>query len=297
MAIGDTSLTESNDRRPRLCKDRAGCAARAGGAAGDSAGQPVGELGGAGQHRGKSGHGLRPALLPGTSDPADEADWIEEGETDGPPDPGASTSATIPGLTAGAPYRVQVRAANSIGESPWSASGVVGIVPDAIPQAWLARFGRTVTDQAVDAVTARLAAPRRAGAEAALAGRALAAGAADDDAAGAGSGLFFESRAMTPRELLTGASFALTAKAGEEAGAGGGFASVWGRGAVSGFDGREGGLSLDGEVATGFLGADWTQESGSGSGAGGWTAGLAVGAPPGQAATGTGAARAASRRA
>ena len=58
----------------------------------------------------------------GTSDPANEADWIEEGETDGPPDPGTSTSATIAGLTSSTTYRVQVRAFGDL-ESPWSASG------------------------------------------------------------------------------------------------------------------------------------------------------------------------------
>ena len=44
---------------------------------------------------------------------------------------------------------------------------------DTIPQAWLARFGRTVTGQVLDAVAARLTAPRAAGAEASLAGQAL----------------------------------------------------------------------------------------------------------------------------
>ena len=39
--------------------------------------------------------------------------------------------------------------------------------------AWLARFGRTVTDQVLDAVSGRLAAPRSAGVEVNLAGRAL----------------------------------------------------------------------------------------------------------------------------
>ena len=37
----------------------------------------------------------------GTADPTDPADWIEEGESGGPPDPGASTSARITGLTEG----------------------------------------------------------------------------------------------------------------------------------------------------------------------------------------------------
>ncbi len=57
----------------------------------------------------------------GTSDPTNEANWIEEGETNGPPDPGSNTSAKITGLTAGTAYRVQVRAFGDL-ESPWSTS-------------------------------------------------------------------------------------------------------------------------------------------------------------------------------
>ncbi len=207
---------------------------------------------------------------------------------------------------------------------------------DPIPKAWLARFGRTVTGHVLDAVEARLTAPRAAGAEAALAGQALpswtpgsgsgvgpgaandngsAAGAAPDwatqadsgerdvadamrrwmafagaddrnagslsgvgggpgfgaGASGDGSGPDFESRAVTQRDLLTGTSFALTAQSG---GPGGSFASLWGRGAISSFDGREGNLTLDGEVTTGLIGADWSSAR---DGAGSWTAGLAIG--------------------
>ena len=57
---------------------------------------------------------------------------------------------------------------------------------------------------------------------------------------------------MTGRDFLTGSSFALTT--GTEAG---GFASVWGRGAVSRFDAREGERTLDGEVSGALLGVDW----------------------------------------
>ena len=62
------------------------------------------------------------------------------------------------------------------------------------------------------------------------------------------------SRAVTPRDLQTGSSFALTSET-----AGKDLVSLWGRGAVSRFDGREGRLTLDGEVVTGMLGADWTR--------------------------------------
>ena len=232
---------------------------------------------------------------------------------------------------------------------------------DAIPEAWLARFGRTVTGQVLDAVEQRLTGPRQAGVRASLAGQALPSwtpgsglrsgagggtaaarsgsgsgtnpgagsgtrppgsgsgagpGAGDNagperlsvadsrsrdametvrnwmadadagrsDAGGLRSGVLggdnrsgFRSRALTPRDFLTGTSFALTAKAG--GGRGAGYASLWGRGAIAGFDGREGDLSLDGEVTTGLIGADWASDPGSGSGAGSgrWVAGLAIG--------------------
>ena len=63
---------------------------------------------------------------------------------------------------------------------------------------------------------------------------------------------------LTGRELLTGSAFALTGGTAES-----GFASVWGRGAVSRFDGREGELTLEGEVASAMLGADFTRERGT----------------------------------
>ena len=74
-----------------------------------------------------------------------------------------------------------------------------------------------------------------------------------------------DQRTVSGRELLYGTSFALTAGSAEDRGHG----SLWGHASVAGFDGREDKLSLDGEVTTGFLGADWAAE--------GWTAGLALG--------------------
>ena len=61
---------------------------------------------------------------------------------------------------------------------------------------------------------------------------------------------------MTRRDLLTGSSFALTG--GTERS---GTCALWGRGAVTRFDGRDGDLSLDGEVVSGMLGADWTRDA------------------------------------
>ena len=56
------------------------------------------------------------------------------------------------------------------------------------------------------------------------------------------------SRTMTERELLMGSSFSLAAQTD-----GGGFAGLWGRMAQTRFAGREGSLSLDGDVTTGLL--------------------------------------------
>ena len=175
-----------------------------------------------------------------------------------------------------------------------------------MPRAWLARFGRTVASQVIDAVEGRFSASRRPGVEMRLAGQAIGPGSGsgadapeDEDARakaaaeeearsnlaamskwlqGAqedgrdGRRAGYESRAVSARDLLTGTSFALTGEAG---GAGSGTVSLWGRGAVSRFDGREGDLTLSGEVTSAMLGADWLRP-GSGSGAGAWTAGLLV---------------------
>ena len=87
----------------------------------------------------------------------------------------------------------------------------------------------------------------------------------NDDRRGEGPDDRVRSRALTGRDFLTGTSFALTGGSAEA----GGYAALWDRGAISRFDGREGDLTLDGEVTTGLMGADWAAAR--------WTAGLAVG--------------------
>ena len=62
-----------------------------------------------------------------------------------------------------------------------------------------------------------------------------------------------EDRSMTGREVLTQTAFSLTA-APEDGGAS---VALWGRGASSSFSGRDGQLSIDGEVTSATLGADW----------------------------------------
>ena len=169
---------------------------------------------------------------------------------------------------------------------------------DPMPAAWLARFGRTAAEQALDGIAGRIAASRSAGVRGTIAGQALSfnpgapksksgtGGAANDNAApsslagndlpaqsdvarafGAGHGGFggsAQSRSVTAREALLGSSFTAT---GEKDGTGGSLA-FWGRAAQSSFDGREGTFSLDGEATTAMLGADYAR--------GDWLAGMAL---------------------
>ena len=72
----------------------------------------------------------------------------------------------------------------------------------------------------------------------------------EDDEDGLGA------RTMSGRELLSTSSFSLTQGAAES-----GFASFWGRGVVTRFDGRDGERTLDGEVASAMVGADWSRDA------------------------------------
>ena len=160
---------------------------------------------------------------------------------------------------------------------------------DAMPRAWLARFGRTVAEQAIEAVEGRLAATPAPGVQVSIGGQAVGGSAEPEDAGARSKALAeeeargkleamtkwlrgaeedkrrtgSESRSVTARDLLVGSSFALTGEAKT-----GGMVSLWGRAAVSRFDGREGDLSLDGEVVSALLGADWARDR--------WIAGLLV---------------------
>ena len=148
----------------------------------------------------------------------------------------------------------------------------------AVAEAWLSRFGRTVAEQVTEAVEGRFSASHAPGLEMRLAGQAVGGpGAAKDDEVlrleavtkwlkgmeDDGERPDRRTRMATGRDLLTGSSFALTGETRE-----GGTVSLWGRGAVSQFEGSESETSLDGEVASAMLGADWTRKT--------WTAGLLV---------------------
>ena len=138
---------------------------------------------------------------------------------------------------------------------------------DPMPQAWIARFGRTVGEQALEAIEHRFETPRRDGFTGRFAGVQLAGpGMREADATPESDGTHAletftgrlagdardpASRTPSARELLAGSSFALTMGTAET-----GTASFWGRGAVSAFEGRDGAVSLDGEVASAMLGAE-----------------------------------------
>ena len=176
---------------------------------------------------------------------------------------------------------------------------------DPMPAAWLARFGRTVAEQALDGIAGRMAAPRTAGMQGTLAGQALsfdptasgnrtAAGSPAPGGTGAlaladvarsfdnradrfGNGPGFGSGPGSVSGAGSAQSRTMTARdallgssfslTGATDGSGGSMA-FWGRAAQGSFDGREGTFSLDGAVTTGMLGADYAR--------GKWLVGLAL---------------------
>ena len=151
---------------------------------------------------------------------------------------------------------------------------------DPMPKAWLARFGRTVAEQVLDAVGSRLESGRAAGTEVRLAGERIGSSlsAADREALeereaaarlealsewvrhehGDEAGHRFRTRALSGRDLVLGSSFTLTGGSEES-----GYGALWGRAAVSSFDGREGELAVDGEVTSAMVGADFTRGPGT----------------------------------
>ena len=164
-------------------------------------------------------------------------------------------------LTLSAPAPSQVRLADA------EATGTIANT-DRIPGAWLARFGRTVTDHALDALAARMRTSPASGAEARLAGQEIGPGprfgmAPDGDATLWPSLTSGPGRRTSGRALPEASSFSLTAETG-----GSGVVSIWGAGAATRLSGRDGDLATNGEVASALFGADWTYKR--------WTTGLMV---------------------
>ena len=141
---------------------------------------------------------------------------------------------------------------------------------DPLQRMWLSRFGRAVSEQVLDAVSARTggrAAPARVtlgGHEVALdaawpaEGALPGSGAREDDFARLMRGEDAQApsvREVSMTDLLLASSFHMASAA--EADASTGRWSLWGRGARSSFSGARDALSLDGDVTTATLGFDY----------------------------------------
>ena len=149
---------------------------------------------------------------------------------------------------------------------------------DPIPKAWIARFGRTVAEQAVDAVSERLLSePPKGAGRMTVGGRTFEVSSSGniDHGLGTGSagslsglrdgaaGPHAPVRGILPaRDLLPGSAFL---RSGGESAAGRPAWSAWGRFTTGGFDGTAPGatgtVQLDGRVKTGTVGIDaaWTR--------------------------------------
>jgi len=199
-------------------------------------------------------------------------------------------------LTLSRPFGAQLTDARATGT-------IVNTGP--IPQAWLARFGRTAAEHVLGGVEERLTAAREAGTRIAIAGQMIGSEAspgidgADPTTGGTemgeALGVLLEGMASGSGDNTTSGSLdeaypwndassggddtlsrGMTSREvlagtslqfGSET-SGGGLASLWGRGAYTSFSGQEGGMAIEGDVSTATLGADYAS--------GGWIAGLAL---------------------
>ncbi len=130
---------------------------------------------------------------------------------------------------------------------------------DPIPMAWTARFGRTVADHVLDAVEDRMRSRLTPGTEVRIGGRRIDLQPVTETRTWKAQPGLAErwdeaEHTVTERSLLLGSSFG-TGAGSEETG----YYGLWGRAAVSGFDGRDREVTLDGTVTTALLGADWSR--------------------------------------
>ena len=151
-----------------------------------------------------------------------------------------------------------------------SATGTI-VNADPLQKAWIARFGRTVASQVVDAIADRFPGGGAQGVTIAGQRLDLTGGSvhealldtpdlAERDAPETEP----ETRGMTGRELLLASSFSFAGGGDDGALAWG----AWGRFATGGFEADLEGMRLEGDVTTGLLGADVSRER--------WLAGIAV---------------------
>ena len=133
--------------------------------------------------------------------------------------------------------------------------------PTAEQRGWLLRFGRTVSQQVVDALQQRFSSSTQPGLELNLAGESLtSATPLEENHVLLSRLLGFEK--VSSQELAQGSSFNFS---GDGAGP---RLSFWGSGALSSFNGSEDTFNLRGEVTTAVVGAEWSSER--------WRAGAAL---------------------
>ncbi|MXY40257.1 MAG: autotransporter outer membrane beta-barrel domain-containing protein [Rhodospirillaceae bacterium] len=190
------------------------------------------------------------------------------------------------GVNKGSPASatITIRNDDTVGSDD-NGSAVAGAL---VLEGWLGRFGRTVAQQALDGIAARISVGRTPGvrspsvrlpsgrARPAERWRNTPAGVEIGQGLGAGTDLGQSrlrptgpGRTMTGHDLLLGSRFSVTG----ERDASGGTTALWGRASAGRFDGRArfdggGALSLDGNVLTAMLGADYAR--------GKWLLGLAL---------------------
>ena len=176
-----------------------------------------------------------------------------------------------PGLYAGDDSAAVVHTPTGGDYSPMDRKTVtvaLGLDRETMPDAWLARFGRTVAGQAVEMVGSRIEGDgsphaRVGGIGFGNAGTWVEPAHVEDTWTGLDTPLEAE-RTLTDRDLLLGSSFQWSS--GGESGAPAW--TAWGRFAHGGFEADEERIRMDGEVNTAFLGMDVAHQQ--------WLAGLAV---------------------
>ena len=141
-----------------------------------------------------------------------------------------------------------------------------------MPRAWLTRFGRTIGSQAVDAIGDRISGKGRSHVQVGgitLSGETRALQEEDDPRLGIDQMQWQDSEehldTMSPQELLLGSTFQLSS--GGEQGTGSVW-TAWGQFATGSFEAEVDDTELDGNVVTGFLGADVSGDR--------WLGGLAL---------------------
>ena len=137
---------------------------------------------------------------------------------------------------------------------PSSATVTIATVRDSLPVPWLIRFGRSVSRQVVDALQGRFSAPVSPGLDLTVAGEELTRAKLQENQQVLSKVLGFE--AVTAQQLVEESSFSF-APAGEGDGASARFA-LWGAGGLSSFSGQQDNVSLDGDVTTALVGAEWS---------------------------------------